>query len=1015
MKNIKIKLAVTSAIVIASAILLVIVFNNPKPETKINIPPDLASMSVEELINLYYNPGDSAHDPNIIKIALQQAMDKTNPDKIVEIAKDLAGYNNNNQGGGFGGRGSRVAMESIAFANPVGGFIAQNRSFADSIEGTDLFVKARFLGLSITNADDIVQAIIDKMSFSSFDFSSKFRVKIELEVIDSLPKGSLEAGQKIKLQDTLFERQMTLLEKGGQYFFPMVQTDKGPRLLSYLNGVFQIDTTKDTTQADQLWKFYSDAQDILLFGKKPQQETVDFWTSLLNSDAAELAFAYMDLVSDEMLPAREIMDIIENRHNEVVSQIKPGMDYYQLRDTRRNFGKIEKPLKVLLRSNDKESLARLSSLLIKEDSFLELMNILPDNLIPTSIIMDAIERKYKYIMSEIAKVPDYNPRRLPQGDDLMGLADNAISLMLSSGDKDSMKRMLSLFEEDMENQRNGHFFRTLVYFKKEFVNNLVRLIIGLEDNIQGDQLIEVYQKYKDVPIVFETYSNVYANFTSTPEKAQRDYAHGLIVEIIEQSAKIANESVYSMLSKILEEPSAYSINDAKTYAKIWLILGSSGTRDMRSYLEEFIKSPSLSDIGYVEWPNYPEDVSDTQFDFEQAAIGILQLLPAAQRPAHKEIIDLLLTIYERHKQEQKCIDFVDATFDLILQKGDTECIPVLAEMLLLEKPPRNVVKIIQNRIPDPALIPAIKKSLLKKFDFSLVNLLYACGDKQAAIDYAMEQFRKPVREDTERNFRADLDLSSNVMLLIGKSGNAKLASSLDLYTDDTIIDNLRQIKFTDGRFSLSKMSIRKLQASAMMALARLKGKAAVAQLRKNYQNTKDIYIKLIAALSLYYLGDDTGLELLKPIVNNTYLQTPEIAIRVSMDLSISDVFQEPILTYLRSKRTDALLLEKLSSYLYIGDDNAVVEFAAPDYFSDMNYSYHAAAFCRDYTDQIIQILFMHLSSRDKESRTRANDYLKKLTGQDFGFDPAKYHGFQENIVQQWKDYLTKEYPSANLL
>ena len=112
-----------------------------------------------------------------------------------------------------------------------------------------------------------------------------------------------------------------------------------------------------------------------------------------------------------------------------------------------------------------------------------------------------------------------------------------------------------------------------------------------------------------------------------------------------------------MLLKILDEPSEFGLYDAPTFSKIWRILASSDSYDMRSYLEDFLADPNLSDIGVFPPPdkNYSEY---SRFAFERAAFGVLQSLPVSNRPSHKELLDGLLLIYERNKDNRSCLNFI---------------------------------------------------------------------------------------------------------------------------------------------------------------------------------------------------------------------------------------------------------------------------------------------------------------------------------------------------------------------
>ena len=86
---------------------------------------------------------------------------------------------------------------------------------------------------------------------------------------------------------------------------------------------------------------------------------------------------------------------------------------------------------------------------------------------------------------------------------------------------------------------------------------------------------------------------------------------------------------------------------------------------------------------------------------------------------------------------------------------------------------------------------------------------------------------------------------------------------------------------------------------------------------------------------------------------------------------------------------DALLFEKLRHGLDSGD----------------TYAFGISGFVEDYKGQILAILVDQLSSRDRTTRKYANEILKRLTGQDFGFEPDRFVGQQDEVIEQWRTYV----------
>ena len=140
---------------------------------------------------------------------------------------------------------------------------------------------------------------------------------------------------------------------------------------------------------------------------------------------------------------------------------------------------------------------------------------------------------------------------------------------------------------------------------------------------------------------------------------------------------------------------------------------------------------------------------------------------------------------------------------------------------------------------------------------------------------------------------------------------------------------------------------------------------------------------MAAALSLYYLGDDTGYELLEYFVNGREHSIVEFQERVGGDIGSHDALY-PIATYLRSARGDALLLEHLCR---------------------IGYAHFGTPFFRDHEREILPILVDNLESKDRASRCWANDVLRKVTGRDFAFQPERFVGQQQEAVERWRSYV----------
>ena len=736
---------------------------------------------------------------------------------------------------------------------------------------------------------------------------SNYRVAIHLEVIDTLPAGSLEAGKTITLPAVLWEDQLNKIREDSEYFFAMVQNNVGPRFLEYFSGVYPVDYNNPAS--NELWRFFSDAQDIFLFGNHPKQETIDYWISKLNGETFLLTLEYMDTLPNELVPASPIMDAIELRYRDLISRVERDID-------------------------------------------------------------------------EAGRISNNN----------MPLFEKGMNLLLRSDDKDSINRMLSLFNEDTVLGEVGILWRRIHESNRRLLSLIVRLVIASEENDLSDRLIETYIKYKDTPLVISS-SN-----TSYLRDRQIRFVHSLLAEIIDQAGAIADEDIMSMLLGIIERLSGFGLYDAPTFGKIWRILASSKDYDMRSYLEEFIADPNLSDISVFP-PSDKNYYEYSQFEFERAAFQTLRPLPGSNRPTRKELLDMLLVIYKRNEDNRSCLNFTVNTLQDILRPEDTECIPILTEMLLMDEPHWAVPSIIAQRMPDPSLVPVVRTAMEREvFEStgvsSLIEALFVCGAKDEAITKALGILAKPLREDTSSNLYRDINRNASIVLFLGRTQRDYLIPIIEEYTQQKYIEKYREV-FAGLDNMRMDFCLDQLRQNATMAFARLGGKSSIPRLRQLY-DSHDIRVRIVAALALYYNGDKTGERLLRHFVEGTHRSFPEIEIRWHVDLAGGTAFQSVINSYLRSELTDALLLEKLTYYV----DNA-----------DTNIE---SSFFKGYKREILGILIEQLNSSNRSTRGHAHDMLQKATGQNFGFQPDRYAGQQEEAIQRWRAYITKELATATL-
>ncbi|MBN2589784.1 MAG: hypothetical protein JXA96_07970 [Sedimentisphaerales bacterium] len=604
MKNIKTKLAVAASLIIVCAILLTVVFDKTEPEIKIQIPQELISMDVEELIKLHYEPENSAYDPNIIKAALQQSLDKSNPQQIIQIAKKIIPKSGMRMSG-------QLAAPPV---HPIKHLGHTGTTFHDVLEKSDIFVHANLIDIEM-NVDDIIQALIEKEEFMHFeDFFTRYRVSLKLHIIETLPKDVLKSGTIITIPAIIDEQKLNMLKRNSGYYFSItLDKDNELHFLRYFSGVYEVDFNDPVNI--EFWRFLSDSQDVLHNGNIPTQETIDYWVSKMTGDASALAFEYMDVLPDELLP-----------------------------------------------------------------------------------------------------------------------------------------------------------------------------------DILSESLMDIYTDYKN-----------------------------------------------------------------------------------------------------ADWQN------------------------------------------------------------------------------------RYATRIFPYSTPT------------SRSEYSDIEELIENGQHEEAFSKAIEILAQPISEEKASDMRRDLNLRGELLIILGRSQGEDVLRVINEYTRPEYVEHYQELFEKFGESQRGDWTTSSFLQKGIMALARLGGKSSIPKLRQFYESG-NIRIKIVAALALYYLGDTTGEQLIREFVEGTYPNDPEIAMRWGQDMSDGTVFQDIISSYLRNERTDALWLEKMSYYLDRADT---------DVDSD---------FFNDYKPEILRIAANQLDNRDRAVRGHAIAILSFATGKTFNFDPDKYHGKQDDIIQRWRDYLDQEYP-----
>lgn len=458
----------------------------------------------------------------------------------------------------------------------------------------------------------------------------------------------------------------------------------------------------------------------------------------------------------------------------------------------------------------------------------------------------------------------------------------------------------------------------------------------------GDLIVNSVEKYHSVQVNYPGKNN-----------QPYDYNHSEVKNHAAYITKAFDLLIYLNDRESIEKVISLSENNMNTDSVFNKSIFEYPTRDMQNKLQEAALQETVSPV-----------ISEN---------------PQMQLTDHKLEISEAIENYGQDPTESN-LNRVFNTMRDYLRHEDKEFIPFLQEHVTSHWAGPSLI----TRLADPVFIPVLHECLQKEVTGDLLEALFICGEYLEAIDTGMNDLLAPIEAENWNQFNKELRRRAPIIKFLGTCGDITALPAIEYYLDEELLDSLYQTKDLLGGYH--PFSINHLQQNAVLALALLEGESAIPKLKKIYQSD-DIHIRILAAISLYYLGDYTGYELLDYFVTNTHRSLPEIEIRWHYDLA-GGVFQSAM-SYLESPQMDALMLERMRHGLEPGDRGYIC----------------SSSFVDKYEAQILRILVDQLSSKDRVTREAAYRMLKEVTGMDFPFNPSQFSGQQDKEIEAWRYYV----------
>jgi hypothetical protein len=585
-------------------------------------------------------------------------------------------------------------------------------------------------------------------------------------------------------------------------------------------------------------------------------------------------------------------------------------------------------------------------------------------------IIDAIERHLR--ASNGGDPDEESPANLNSFYQRTTFFTEALDLLLLVADEPAVDRMLALYQQAVLSPEP--VFHEVRENEDDVMANIFRLTLKHPGPKRRERFVSLF----------------------SPFVAQDDYGirHELTPMLPWLLGTAEGGDIDQLLLDMVEDRAGFGISGVEHIEEyvgaIWMAAARRGLPEVGRYLEQVLAEPSTVII-----------------ESEDGQVKQQQIIELAQQAYHVYIcaaqahglitrgkaLEMLVEQYEQgNKSIRKGNTSIVGSIAELIEPQDRELVPFLAKTLTSER--LAPIILTAERIFDPCLVPTIIEALeagaqyqyagRDEMTFMLLEALFYSGAEQQAVEIALAELDKPVTDGE------DLQGRTFLIKFLGATQDESLLPEVERFCQDDTVEALSR--------ACSAGDTGKL-AMPMLALARLGGESAIPRLRHLYQ-WNDIRIRVAAALALYYLGDDTGYELVEHFASHTERSVPDIEMQWDYWKGCSEIFQLPLM-YLRSPRTDALLFRRIQDLRHWFSTN----FRLGDY----GYGY---AFLKEHKQQALPVIVEQLDSRNREARKCANRTLKELTGRDCGFRDDRFAGQQDQVIHRWRAYV-EEYLARN--
>ncbi|GMV92768.1 MAG: hypothetical protein AMXMBFR82_25460 [Candidatus Hydrogenedentota bacterium] len=456
-------------------------------------------------------------------------------------------------------------------------------------------------------------------------------------------------------------------------------------------------------------------------------------------------------------------------------------------------------------------------------------------------------------------------------------------------------------------------------------------------------------------------------------------------------AKTPGEDIDALFLEIMNDPSAFGVDGIYDLGNLWIAMGRRGMADLRPALEDALAEPGEIARGFANPPE-PSHVVDAA----NRAMGELN----RNLPSTESDFELLLASYDA---------------------GDTELIHEIRRRFpkdgrpysywLKTAPVRDVADLIAHSAPDPSFIPLLTAALDEPVnpplnlkgtpaywqDYSeraaMLFALYQCGAREDAVKRVsalLESFPadgEPGKSDEQWHWNfAQFRWRVELLKLAAYFGDEAAYPVVASYLDEESLGLYYGMPPTSGEFEGASNNATRLHAAAIVAAARTGKEQAIPLLQKQFDGERK-RVAVVAAMALLYLGDHRGEETLIAWANGEGgFRMPRVSVTGEWEDWPRTVSMESLL---RSPEIDAFYLDALRSGKHQFGPQLIVK----------------SGIAEERRSEVLPILVDLLSNRDQLLRGDANEALRRLTGQDFGYNGREVVTHQQDAIAKWRAYV----------